>query len=89
MDDQAAGRWREFAQLATDVGPALRPAAHDELVESIAATARRVFAAVDVSTSRLLSQAEPLHELTLMSLLTSSDAKRTLSLDGSLASRDQ
>jgi signal transduction protein with GAF and PtsI domain len=45
MDDQAAARWRELARLATDVGPALRPAGHDELVESIAATARRVFAA--------------------------------------------
>ena len=41
-------------------GPALRPAAHDELIESIAATARRVFAAEACSIAILDAEREEL-----------------------------
>lgn len=47
----------ELAQVAADVGPALAPAGHDELLESITEAARRLFGA-GASSLALLDEAE-------------------------------
>jgi GAF domain-containing protein len=46
------------AQLATDLGPALTPAAHDELLRSIAEAARRIFDAKACSLALLDEEEE-------------------------------
>src|SRR5436190_1494142 len=44
---------RKVARLATELGPALKPAGHQELVASITATARQVFGAHGCSIALL------------------------------------
>lgn len=60
MSDPSAEQWRQLAQLATSIGPALRSAGQDELVSSIAATARRVFDAEACSVALLDEDGEHL-----------------------------
>ena len=48
---------RELGELATSLGPAVRPAGTDELLRSLAETARRLFGAAACSLA-LLSEDE-------------------------------
>ncbi|HET9199530.1 MAG TPA: GAF domain-containing protein [Dehalococcoidia bacterium] len=49
---------KQVAQLATDLGPALTPTAHDELLRSIAEAARRIFDANACSLALLDEEQE-------------------------------
>lgn len=51
---------REFAQIATDVGKAIVPAGHDELLRSIVESARRLFGAAACSLALLSDDGEEL-----------------------------
>jgi hypothetical protein len=44
---------QEIGELATSLGPAVRPAGTDELLRSLAETARRLFGAAACSLARL------------------------------------
>jgi GAF domain-containing protein len=59
VQEQAA-TWQQLAQLATTIGPALRSVGQEELVASIAATARRVFEAEACSLALLEEDGEHL-----------------------------
>lgn len=60
MDNDAREVLSRVARLATDVGPALTPAGYVELVESIAAAARKLFRAQACSIALLDESSEEL-----------------------------
>ena len=53
MDDRSRMILRQVAQIATDMGPALAPSGHDELLRSVASAARSLFGAAACSLAIL------------------------------------
>ncbi len=51
---------RQLADIAADLGPAIRPGGHDELLQSIVGTARRLFGAAACSLALLDDEQENL-----------------------------
>lgn len=60
MSDHAEDLLGELARVAADLGPALRPVGHDELLASITETARRLFDAAACSLALLDDSEEEL-----------------------------